>query len=114
MPSKTLKYAAVVLLLLIWSPAGAIARLEGVVRDIASGDTIWLQTQPGGPLTRVRLADVAAPDLRGPGGEGAKQRLRRVARGRRVVCLVQMPGQPLTALCQLGGEPLGKRVERQP
>jgi hypothetical protein len=34
MPSKTLKYAAVVLLLLIWSPAGAIARLEGVVRDI--------------------------------------------------------------------------------
>ncbi len=57
------------------------------MREAAQGDTVCIQTGPDpSRLVRLRLSDVVAPRLRGPGGEGAKWALRRAARGRRVVC----------------------------
>jgi hypothetical protein len=68
-------------------PARGVGRIEGVVREAAGGDTLCIQTGADHlRLTRLRLLDVAAPRLTGPGGEGAKWDLRRLARGRHVVC----------------------------
>jgi endonuclease YncB( thermonuclease family) len=69
------------------APAAGVGRIEGVVREAAGGDTLCIQTGADHRhLTRLRLLDVQAPRLRGPGGEGAKWKLRRAVRGRHVVC----------------------------
>jgi endonuclease YncB( thermonuclease family) len=87
------------------TPTVMTARIEGVVREAAGGDTICVQTSPDHTrLARIRLLDVDAPRLRGPGGEGAKWALRRAARGRTVVCRMQSPG---AGVCAVDGRDIG-------
>jgi hypothetical protein len=68
-------------------PARHVSRVVGVARTALDGATLCIQTGADPVhLTRLRLLDVKAPRLGGPGGEGAKWALRRVARGRAVSC----------------------------
>jgi endonuclease YncB( thermonuclease family) len=91
------------------APASGVTRIQGVVREAVAGDTVCIQTRADhGRLIRLRLLDVAAPPLRGPGGEGAKWALRRVARGRPVVCVVMGAG---VGVCRIYGVAIGERLE---
>jgi endonuclease YncB( thermonuclease family) len=86
-------------------PALSMAPVQGVVREAAGGDTVCVQTSPDHRrLTRIRLLDVEAPPLRGPGGEGAKWALRRVARGKAVACRMRAWG---AGVCAIDGQPIG-------
>jgi hypothetical protein len=88
-------------------PAQPVARVQGVVREAAGGAALCIQTGPDHQhLTRVRLSDVAAPALTAPGGEGAKWALRRLARGRRVDCRMDV-GTADAGVCAIDGERVG-------
>ena len=92
------------------APAVAGARIKGIVREAAGGDTVCVQTSVDHTrLTRIRLLDVNAPRLRGPGGEGAKWALRRVARGRAVECRMRDAG---AGVCAIGGRDIGSLLSR--
>ena len=85
------------------------AEIKGVVREAAGGDTVCVQTSPDHTrLARIRLLDVEAPRLRSPGGEGAKWAIRRVARGRAVVCRMQSAG---AGVCTIDGRPIGSLLK---
>jgi hypothetical protein len=91
-------------------PGPAARRIAGVVREAAGGGAICVQTGPDPlRLVRVRLSDVSAP-LTSPGGEGAKWALRRLARGRQVVCAMDRPD---SGRCTLGGQPIGALLARK-
>ncbi len=97
-------------------PTQAGAAFSGVVRYIVDGDGLCLGPANDGGSTwiEVRLMDFDAPELREPGGEEARQTLRRLAFGQRVECVVT-PGRRGTttsydrthAVCRLAGRRLG-------
>jgi hypothetical protein len=94
-------------------PAVGGLRIQGVVREAASGAVLCVQTRPDSvDLTRVRLSDVVAPRLQGPGGEGAKWALRRLARGRRVDCRMDGRGSG-AGVCTIDGAPIGALLARR-
>ncbi|MEZ5960639.1 MAG: hypothetical protein R3C30_09475 [Hyphomonadaceae bacterium] len=97
-------------------PSQAGAEFSGVVRYVVDGDGLCVGPASGGGATwiEVRLMDFDAPELRQPGGEEARQTLRRLVFGRRVDCVVT-PGRRGTttsydrthAVCRLGGRRVG-------
>ena len=96
-------------------PAQAGAVFSGVVRYVGDGDSLCVR---GGSDPRtwieVRLADFDAPELHGPGGAPAKQRLREAALGREVRCVAERGRSGrvqvydrVIARCRLSGQSLG-------
>ncbi len=91
----------------------ASGQITGVVRAAQDGSVLCIQTGADHDrLTRVRLADVSAPPLTAPGGEGAKWALRRIARGRAVVC-VMVGMQAGVGVCRIAGESIAARLARR-
>jgi nitroreductase len=94
-------------------PARPAAHIIGIVREAASGSVLCVQTgRDPARLTRVRLADVSAPRLTGPGGEGAKWALRRLARNRTVDCRMEANDKGV-GVCAIDGAPIGEGLKRQ-
>jgi hypothetical protein len=94
---------------------------HGVFRNGAlcgDGDSLCVGETPDPTAwVEVRLADFDAPELRQPGGEQARTRLRQLTLGQRVDCRAERgrSGRVIVydrviALCRLQGRPLGDRL----
>jgi len=102
-----------------WIKRGAT--FSGRVPYVADGDSICVGNgSDGRQWVEVRLADFYAPELHGPGGEGAKRAMMRITAGRQVVCTVGggKGGRILTydrvvAVCRIGGVSLGQLMRRE-
>ena len=78
---------------------------SGPVRKVIDGMSLCLGDGPKAKRwIAVRLADLDAPGLRGPGGEGAKWALRRAAGGKQIVCTAEhVEGRQVLATCTVDG-----------
>jgi endonuclease YncB( thermonuclease family) len=91
---------------------------SGTVRYVGDGDSLCVGETPDPTAwVEVRLADFDAPELRQPGGEQARTRLRQLTLGQRVDCRAERgrSGRVIVydrviALCRLQGRPLGDRL----
>ena len=81
---------------------------SGPVRKVIDGASLCLGDGPKAKRwIAVRLADLDAPDLRGPGGEGAKWALRRAAGGKQATCTAEhVQGRQVLAVCTVDGTSL--------
>lgn len=93
-------------------PSGAT--FSGRVAYIVDGDGLCVAVGPSpSEWVEVRLADFYAPELSGPGGEDAKVKLARVARGRQVECRAQKQSYDrVVAACTLNGVSLGTLMQQ--
>jgi endonuclease YncB( thermonuclease family) len=89
---------------------GTGVRFAGVVRYVGDGDSLCI-----GPASRpeqwieVRLGDFYAPELRASGGASARERLRRLALGKPLVCRAgKRSYDRVVGYCTLGGRALGR------
>ncbi len=83
---------------------------SGPVRKVIDGGSLCLGDGPKAKRwIAVRLADLDAPALRGPGGEGAKWALRRAAGGKAAVCTAEhVQGRQVLAVCTVDGVSLAR------
>ncbi len=96
-------------------PTVAGRTFSGPVRYVGDGDSLCVG-RSANPKSwiEVRLADFDAPELKDAGGARAKAMLKRVTRGRQLVCRAT-PGRSgrvvvydrVIAACTLGGRRLG-------
>jgi len=98
----------------VWAKAGHV--VSGPVRYIVDGDGLCVGPSAD-PATwvEIRLANFYAPELRGPGGAGAKASLDRATRGRTLNCTAVkgdhgrvVSYDRLIATCRIGGRDLAE------
>lgn len=69
------------LLVLICHPVHAMSAFAGVVTHVTDGDTLWIKPDAGGPVRKLRIEGIDAPEICQPGGAVARAALaRRVQR----------------------------------
>lgn len=85
-----------------WAFSGTVVHIidgDGLCVAGARDKSFWIE---------VRLSDFHAPERSEPGGEAARQALRRVAQGREVTCKpLRRSYDRIVAACRLRGRPLG-------
>lgn len=62
----------------------------GVVSHVSDGDTLWVQSDAGGPPHKLRIDGIDAPELCQNGGEASRRALRQHAFGQRVAVTVRL------------------------
>ena len=96
-------------------PTVAGRTFSGPVRYVGDGDSLCIgRSANPKSWVEVRLADFDAPELQGAGGARAKALLKRITRGRQLVCRAA-PGRSgrvvvydrVIAACTIGGRRLG-------
>jgi endonuclease YncB( thermonuclease family) len=97
-------------------PAQAGAVFSGSVRYVGDGDSLCVGDSAD-PATwiEVRLADFDAPELHSPTGRADRDRLVRIAMGRRLQCVAErgrsgrvVVYDRVIARCRLAGRPVGE------
>jgi micrococcal nuclease len=80
------KLIAVVFLMLMSFQATAATRQAqvGTVTRVVDGDTLWVKTSASQPQLKVRIQGIDAPEICQPGGEQARDALKRQVLGQSV------------------------------
>ena len=82
------------------------ATFSGPVTYIGDGDSLCVTTASG--QVEVRIADFNAPELREPGGQAAKETLRRLVFGRTATCRAgRRSYDRVVARCTVNGRSVG-------
>ena len=85
------------------------ATFAGIVRYVGDGDMLCVGPGPDpSVLIEVRVADFYAPELHQAGGVEARDALRRLALGKRAVCVADHRSYDrIVARCEIGGQSVG-------